>query len=145
MMGSNGRSRAFTSRNRGVVASAWLFQSEIPTDSNSRPTVFNGSNRQLEYGLEVFQPMGAHGVKAYNGWNESGRRTLLPESFPVGTEFANVQGVPVSCTRNGICRAWDRAFPIESFIYKGTMITEEGLRQLDRKRQNTRDPLRAIS
>ena len=42
MMGLNGRSRAFTSRNRGVVASAWLFQSGIPADSNSRPTVFNG-------------------------------------------------------------------------------------------------------
>jgi len=49
MMGSNGRSRAFTSRNRGVVASAWLFQSGIPADSNSRPTVFNGSNRQLRH------------------------------------------------------------------------------------------------
>jgi hypothetical protein len=46
MMGSNGRSRAFTSRNRGVVASAWLFQSGIPADSNSRPAVFNGSKRQ---------------------------------------------------------------------------------------------------
>jgi hypothetical protein len=27
--------------------SAWLFQSGIPADSNSRPTVFNGSKRQL--------------------------------------------------------------------------------------------------
>jgi hypothetical protein len=36
MMGSNGRSPAFTSRNRGVVAPAWLFQSGIPADSNSR-------------------------------------------------------------------------------------------------------------
>jgi hypothetical protein len=65
---------------------------------------------------------------------------MLPELFPTGTEFANVQGVPVSCTRNGICRAWDRDadrhFPIESFIYQGTIVTEAVFRELHRKRNS---------
>jgi hypothetical protein len=69
---------------------------------------------------------------------------MLPEFFPAGTEFADVQGVPVSCTRSGICRAWDRdsdrTFPIECFIYKGTMITEADFRELDRKLQSSRYP-----
>jgi hypothetical protein len=63
---------------------------------------------------------------------------MLPESFPVGTEFADVQGVPVSCTRNGICRAWDRDsdrhFPIDSLIDEGTIVTEAVFRELHRVR-----------
>jgi hypothetical protein len=63
---------------------------------------------------------------------------MLPEFFPAGTEFADVQGVPVSCTRNGICRAWDRdpdrQFPTESFIYKGTIVTEAAFREAHRMR-----------
>jgi hypothetical protein len=63
---------------------------------------------------------------------------MLPEFFPAGTEFADVHGVPVSCTRNGICRAWDRDqerhFPIESFIYKGTIVTEAAFRETYRMR-----------
>ena len=75
---------------------------------------------------------------AHNAHPEEPRPTMLPELFPTGTEFANVQGVPVSCTRNGICREWDRDanrhFPIESFIYQGTIVTEAVFRELHRKR-----------
>lgn len=77
---------------------------------------------------------------AHNAHHEEPRPTMLPELFPTGTEFANVQGVPVSCTRNGICRAWDgdadRHFPIESFIYQGTIVTEGVFRELHRKRNS---------
>jgi hypothetical protein len=66
---------------------------------------------------------------------------MLPSFFPAGTEFADVQGVPVSCTFNGVCRAWDRdpdrQFPIESLIYEGTIITEAEFRELNRIRQTS--------
>jgi hypothetical protein len=69
---------------------------------------------------------------------------MLPDFFPAGTEFADVQGVPVSCTRHGLCRAWgrdsDRIFPIARFIYKGTMISEAEFRELDRRLQSSPDP-----
>jgi hypothetical protein len=77
--------------------------------------------------------------KAHNVYHEELRPTMLPELFPTGTEFADVQGVPVSCTPSGICRAWDRDadryFPIESLIYNGTIVTEAVFRELHRKRQ----------
>ena len=67
---------------------------------------------------------------------------MLPEFFPAGTEFADVQGVPVSCTRNGSCRAWDRNpdrhFSVESFIYKGLIVTEAAFRELHRRRKASR-------
>jgi hypothetical protein len=73
---------------------------------------------------------------------------MLPEFFPTGTEFADVHGVPVSCTRTGMCRAWDRDadrhFPIESFIYKGTIVTEAVFRELHRKRESVLPSVRSL-
>jgi hypothetical protein len=84
---------------------------------------------------------------AHTAHPKNPRPTMLPEFFPAGTEFADVQGVPVSCTRNGICRAWDRNpdrhFSIESFVYKGMIVTEASFRELHRKRRASHFPLAA--
>jgi|GEM_PF-1120551 len=57
----------------------------------------------------------------------------LPASFPEGTRFASVEGVPVSCTTEYVCRAWDsaepRRFPIDSFLRNGEVITEARFRE----------------
>jgi hypothetical protein len=84
------------------------------------------------------------GDRAHNRCMKDGRPTMLPSFFPAGTEFADVRGVPVSCTFNGVCRAWDRdpdrQFPIESLIYEGTIITEAEFRELNRIRQTSMAP-----
>ena len=58
----------------------------------------------------------------------------LPDSFPKGTRFADVEGVPVSCTPDWMCRAWDgdepRRFSPASFIHNGTMVSEAEFRSL---------------
>src|SRR5450432_1186122 len=85
---------------------------------------------------------------AHNAHHENPRPTMLPEFFPAGTEFADVQGVPVSCTRNGICRAWDRDpdrhFSVESLVYKGMIVTEPAFRELHRQRKASCLPLAAL-
>jgi hypothetical protein len=57
--------------------------------------------------------------------------------FPARTEFANVNGIPVSCNDHGICRAWDteplRKFSIAALINEGHFITEAVFRELARK------------
>lgn len=58
----------------------------------------------------------------------------LPESFPPGTRFADVEGVPVSCTEGYVCRAWDsaepRRFPVDSFLRNGELLDEAAFRGL---------------
>lgn len=58
----------------------------------------------------------------------------LPESFPAGTRFADVEGVPVSETLELVCRAWDvpegRRFPGFSFSHNGTLVSEEAFRAM---------------
>ena len=109
--------------------------SDISLESEERTACGRCSPRRTKY------YSGARMIgNAHNAHHEEPRPTMLPELFPTGTEFANVQGVPVSCTRNGICRAWDRDanrnFPIESFIYQGTIVTEAVFRELHRKRNS---------
>jgi hypothetical protein len=62
---------------------------------------------------------------------------MMPEVFPARTEFADVNGIPVSCNDHGICRAWDsepeRKSPISSVIIDGIFITETVFRELARK------------
>lgn len=52
--------------------------------------------------------------------------------FPAGTEFFNVEGVPVSLTPTGVCRAWDpgpRRFPLSSVYRNGSPVTFEQFRE----------------
>lgn len=58
--------------------------------------------------------------------------SLLPESFPPGTRFADVEGVPVSET-DIVCTAWDpspRRFPGASFLRNGTLVPEAEFRAM---------------
>jgi hypothetical protein len=56
----------------------------------------------------------------------------LPASFPAGTEFADVEGVPVSYSPGKACTAWDRPsgrpFPLSSFGRNGTVLSETHFR-----------------
>jgi len=57
----------------------------------------------------------------------------LPEKFPEGTEFADVEGVPVSKTSGWVVIAWDvpggRLFLIDSFLRNGRLISEATFRR----------------
>jgi hypothetical protein len=57
---------------------------------------------------------------------------MLPTSFPPGTRFADVEGIPVSRTPDMVCRAWDtkepRRFNAASFSHNGTLLTEAQFR-----------------
>jgi len=58
--------------------------------------------------------------------------SLLPESFPPGTRFADVEGVPVS-ESDIVCTAWDpspRRFPGTSFLRNGTLVPEAEFRAM---------------
>lgn len=65
---------------------------------------------------------------------KAGRGASLPDSFPDGTQFADVEGVPVTRTPTMVCTAWDydepRGFPIDSFLRNGELIDEERFRAL---------------
>ncbi|MFZ5558691.1 MAG: hypothetical protein ACOZDY_18580 [Pseudomonadota bacterium] len=70
----------------------------------------------------------------------------LTPAFPEGTKFFNVEGVPVSLTPEGVCKAWDpepRRFPLSSVYRNGTIITFEEFRA-DVDRANF-ERLRAMS
>ncbi len=57
----------------------------------------------------------------------------LPASFPPGTLFADVEGVPCTLVEStGVCRAWDSAEPRRfsgaSFNHNGTLLSESAFR-----------------
>ena len=59
----------------------------------------------------------------------------LPDSFPEGTLFADVEGVLFTLIQStSVCRAWDgassRRFSIASFNHNGTLIPEYEFRLL---------------
>lgn len=66
--------------------------------------------------------------------------TLLPDSFPEGTTFSEVMGVPVSRAPTGRLSAWDfnpmtgekppRIFSVQTWTSEGVPISEEEFRKL---------------
>lgn len=54
--------------------------------------------------------------------------------FEPGTQFFDVEGLPVTVSEEGACRAWDypepRKFPLSSVYRNGMPISEEKFRQL---------------
>ncbi|MHC9086126.1 hypothetical protein ACYX7E_14020 [Luteimonas sp. RIT-PG2_3] len=68
----------------------------------------------------------------------------LPESFPPGTLFANVGGVPVTESPDGDVEAWDttspRRFPATHLAREGMTISEGTFRAMvacERRRYRT--------
>jgi hypothetical protein len=63
----------------------------------------------------------------------------LPDAFPTGTEFFDVEGIPVSLTAASICRAWDgaepRVFSPSSAKQKGRAVSESEFRRLVAQRR----------
>jgi len=64
----------------------------------------------------------------------------LPASFPAGTLFADVEGVPCTLVEStGVCRAWDtspeRRFSGASFNHNGTLLSESKFRAFVAKSQ----------
>lgn len=62
----------------------------------------------------------------------------LPASFPAGTDFADVEGVPVSFEpKSGATTAWDvatgRPFPFDSLMRNGTVMSETAFRFLSER------------
>lgn len=58
----------------------------------------------------------------------------LPDSFPAGTEFFDVEGVPVTKSPEYVVRAWDtdppRRFSAASMSRNGTLVHESDFRKL---------------
>lgn len=61
----------------------------------------------------------------------------LPQSFPHGTEFLDVDGVPVTVFNDGACYAWDmredddpRTFPLGAVTRDGDTIAETEFRAM---------------
>ena len=57
----------------------------------------------------------------------------LPKSFPTGTRFADVEDVPVTCSPDDVCTAWDwdsgpRPFSYDSFRRNGSPMSESAFR-----------------
>lgn len=71
----------------------------------------------------------------------------LPQSFPHGTEFLDVDGVPVTVTPDGTCRAWDlreddepRTFPRGAVTRDGDTIAEAEFRTMVAAKDLAADP-----
>jgi hypothetical protein len=81
--------------------------------------------------MSAVAPAGGVLAVQCNGGNDN---VKLPDSFPAGTRFADVEGVPCTLTPEWECRAWDTAEPRRfngaSFSHNGTLLSEPQFRAL---------------